>query len=204
MSLTTIKRSLIGAGIALLFLSGIALGAITYYRKWEAQRRAVTEAQVQAVVAAATGQADQHRALASELAKQRDVATTKAKSAELRAADSKRRLDEALAKPVPTDLSGELSLTTEQRNAAMVALKDEQVAHTETRNVLAVTLSENGQLRLENTDLRTGLTNQIRLTTNLSEKLATSERGRIRWRNVSLGVGILGAGAALGVGVTRR
>lgn len=190
--------------LAILILVGTSAGSIYAYKKWDAQNRRVEIAKVEAKVAEATKEAEKHEQRANDLAQQRDAAKQDSATASAKAAASKKKLDELLAQPKPPDLTEYVEQLTEQRDTAVNALVDEAASHESTKKELNLALAENGELRLANNDLKRGLISQIQLTTKLQDDLAAANRGRIRWRNMTIGVSLVGGGAALGSWLTRR
>jgi len=190
--------------LALLLLIGTGAGSIYGYKRWDAEKRKTEIALIQGKVAEATKEAAKHEQRANDIAQQRDAAQKVAATANARAATSNKKLNDLMNQPKPADLTEELVLTQEQRDAAIVALLDEQAAHARDNEQKDLFQAENKELRLEVGELKTGLTNQIQLTTKVQVKLEAAEKGRIRWRNTTIGVSLVGGGAALATWLIKR
>lgn len=199
-----IVKGISALALALILLIGTGAGSVLVYKRWDAQQHKVEIARVQAQVAEATKAAAEHEQRANDFAAQRDAARAEAKTANDKAAVSRKKLEEELAKPKPSDLTEQLALAEEQRDTAVIALADEQDAHKKDNAAKVLVEVENKELRLEVVDLKAGLTRQIQLTTKLQEDLEKANRGRIRWRNITIGVSLVGGGAALGSWLARR
>jgi len=199
MNLTNqVVKALIATALAILILIGTGWGSVRVYKKSEDLRHAAEIAQMQKVVAEATKTADFHQQKADALAAQREAAEARAKAAAKTAEQAKKDLQQALDTLLPPDVGVQVKILTDQRDRAIVALHLEEAAHRETREQLRLAVGENQELRLEIKDLKLGLENQIKLTTDLSERLAKADKGRIRWRNFSIGVSLVGGGALVG------
>ena len=189
------KKYIVMIVLALLLLVGVGAGSIGIYANYAAKTHAIELEKAKSMVAEATKAADVHLQRADDLATQRDAVEKVAVDANLRAANSNKKLQEALNQPKPVDLSEELDQTKGQLAAAEVALVDEQTAHKQDNAGKELLVIENKELRLSNDDLRMGLKNQIQLTVDMEMRYEKAERGRIRWRNVTVSVSLVGIGA---------
>jgi hypothetical protein len=202
--MSPVVKALIATALAILILIGAGAGSVHAYKKSEDLHHAVEIAQMQQKMAEATKTADLRQQKADELASQRAAAEIRAQAAAKTAEQAKKDLQVALDTMLPPDVGQQVVVLKDQRDKAVVALHAEEAAHLETRNQLRLATEENQELRLEMKDLKLGLENQIKLTTDLSERLAKADRSRIRWRNITFGVSLVGGGAALGGWLARR
>jgi hypothetical protein len=202
--MSPVVKALIATVLAILILIGTGVGSVHAYKKSEDFRHAMEIAQMQKKVAEATKTADLQQQKADELASQRAAAEIRAQAAAKTAEQAKKDLQTALDTMLPQDMGQQVAVLTDQRDKAVVALHAEEAAHLETKNQLRLAIEENQELRLEVKDLKLGLENQIKLTSDLSDRLEKADKGRIRWRNITFGVSLVGGGAALGGWLARR
>lgn len=191
-----IVKASLALSLSILLLLGVGFGSVHYYKKGEAQRNKTAVAQLETKVAEATKTADFHEARANDIANQRDGMIPVLAKAEKDAAKAKAELKRIMEQPEPTDLTGELSLRTEQRDAAVVALHAEEADHAATKHDRDLAVEEVKELKITTTELRTGLTSQIQLTASVSAKLESEQKWRVRYRNLSIGFGLVLGGAA--------
>jgi hypothetical protein len=202
--MSPVVKALIATALVVLILISVGAGSIHAYKKSEDLRHAMEIAQMQKKVAEVTKTADLRQQKADELASERAAAELRAQAAAKTAEQAKKDLQTALDTMLPQDVGQQVVVLKDQRDKAVVALHAEEAAHLETKNQLRLATEENQELRLEVKDLKLGLENQIKLTSDLNERLEKADKGRIRWRNITFGVSLVGGGAALGGWLARR
>jgi len=194
------KAKLIKVGVIFALLLAVA-GFTAYemhqhHAKLDAQAQAVLKVEIQKALGAAQVLQDK----ADKLATQRDEAAADALVAKTKAAASKAALNALLKAPQPEppkDLSPALVAVTNERDAAVVALNDETVAHAKDLKLLDLTTQQLGVVTQENTQLKSSLTSQIQLTAKVTDDWNTEKTWHRRWKNVSFSLSLFDAGAAL-------